>query len=75
MAGWEFILRLIRIHALEDEFVGVAMNSLEAKTNSCHQKRIPPWPVEFMMAGWEFILRIIRIRSLEDEFVGVAMNS
>jgi hypothetical protein len=44
MAEWEFILRLMRIHVLEDEFVGVTMNSLvamlnslESMTNSCHQ--------------------------------------
>jgi hypothetical protein len=75
MARWEFILKLIRIHVLEDEFAGGVMNSLEAMPNSCHQRRIPPWPVEFAMAGWEFILRLIRIHVLEDEFVSVTMNS
>ena len=63
------------IHAMEDEFIGIGMNSLEAMPNSCHRGWISPWPVEFMMAGWQFILRMIIIRVLEDEFVGVAMNS
>jgi hypothetical protein len=37
MARCEFILKLIRIHVLEDEFAGVAMDSLEAMPNSGHQ--------------------------------------
>jgi hypothetical protein len=44
MAGWEFILRILRIRVLEDEFIGVTMNShaamlnsFESIANSCYQ--------------------------------------
>jgi hypothetical protein len=62
MAEWEFILRLVRIHVLEDEFIGVAMNSLasilnspESRTNSCNDRWIPLHLYEFTMNQCEFI--------------------
>lgn len=54
VAKWEFISRLIRIHVLQDEFFGMAMNSLAVPWIHLKAWRIPPHLYELATNQCEF---------------------
>ena len=75
LSGNEFSGSQCEFPLFSNEFSCNQCEFILHRMNSCYERWIPSWPIEFAVAEWEFILRLVRIHVLEDEFIGVAMNS